>query len=145
MTPLEVAEAFVEAINSCDVDRMTGLMTPGHTFIDADGSEHSGRDHMSSGWRKYFESVPDLRIKVTDHFTNNNTVVLLGWASGTMIQDGELKQENQWCVPAAWRVVVESDQVAVWQLYANQHEMHEILKRIKEVCHRIRLMRRFKE
>ncbi len=30
----------------------------------------------------------------------------------------------------AWRVLVDSDLVAVWQLYANQHSMHEILKRI---------------
>jgi len=32
----EVAVSFVEAINSHDVDRLCGLMTENHTFIDAD-------------------------------------------------------------------------------------------------------------
>ena len=43
----------------------------------------------------------------------------------------ELRPENHWSVPAAWRVVVESESVAVWQLYANQHPMHQILDRIR--------------
>jgi hypothetical protein len=47
------------------------------------------------------------------------------------VQDGELKPHNHWSIPAAWRVVVDSDLVAVWQLYANQHVMHEILERIR--------------
>lgn len=130
MTPLEVADAFVAAINSGEVNRMASLMTPEHMFVDADGSEHVGRDHMSSGWQGYFDMVPDFQIEVTDRFENKDTLILLGRASGTFVQNGELKPENQWSVPAAWRVVVASDQVAVWQLYANQYEMHRILKRI---------------
>jgi hypothetical protein len=58
-------------------------------------------------------------------------VVLLGRASGTFVQDGELKPENRWSVPAAWRVVVDAQSVAVWQLYANQYPMHQILERIR--------------
>jgi hypothetical protein len=75
--------------------------------------------------------VPDFRIEVTDQFESEGLVVLLGRASGTFVQDGELKPENRWSVPAAWRVVVESDQVAVWQLYANQHPMAVIYDRIR--------------
>ena len=85
-TPLEVAEAFVAAINSGEVNRLVRLMTPDHMFVDADGS--------------------------------------------TFVQNGELRPENRWSVPAAWRVLGDSDLVAVWQLYANQHSMHEILQRI---------------
>ena len=131
MTPLEVAESFVDAINSREAARLVRWMTPDHTFVDADGSEHAGRDQMDAGWRGYFELVPDFRIEVLDRFTAGETVVLLGRASGTFVQQGELRPENHWSVPAAWRVVVRSDRVAVWQLYANQHEMHEILKRIR--------------
>ncbi|MBU0741484.1 nuclear transport factor 2 family protein [bacterium] len=130
MKPLEVADAFVTAINSGEVGRLASLMTPDHTFVDADGSEHGGRDHMSSGWQGYFDMVPDFRIEVSDRFEHQDVVIMLGRARGTFVQDGELRPENHWSVPAAWRVVVESDKVAVWQLYANQHEMHEILKRI---------------
>lgn len=119
------------AINSGDIDRLVGLMTPEHMFVDADGSEHVGRDQMNTGWQEYFNSVPDFQIEVFDRFEAKDTVVLLGQASGTFMQNGELKPENHWSVPAAWRVVVDSDLVSVWQLYANQHQMHEILERIR--------------
>lgn len=33
--------------------------------------------------------------------------------------------------PAAWGVIVESEQVAVWQVYANQHTMALIYDRIQ--------------
>ena len=131
MTPLQVADTFVAAINSGEVSRLVGLMTPAHMFVDADGSEHVGRDQMNSGWQGYFDLVPDFQIEVSDRFGDNDTVILLGRASGTFVQNGELKPDNHWSVPAAWRVVVDSDQVAVWQLYANQHVMHEILERIR--------------
>ncbi|MFH1278963.1 MAG: nuclear transport factor 2 family protein [Candidatus Eisenbacteria bacterium] len=131
MTPLEVAGSFVAAINSGEVDRLVGLMTPEHMFIDADGSEHVGREGMRSGWREHFKLVPDLRIEVFQRFEAADTVVLLGRASGTIVENGELTPDNHWIVPAAWRVVVDSDLVAIWQLYANQHRMHEILERIR--------------
>lgn len=131
MTPIEIAEEFVAAINSGDIDHLVGLMTPKHMFVDADGSEHVGRDQMSTGWQEYFNQVPDFRIEVFDRFESKDTVILLGQASGTFMQNGELKPENHWSVPAAWRVVVDSDSVSVWQLYANQHLMHKILERIR--------------
>ena len=133
MTPLEVVDSFVAAINSGEVDQMFGLMTPEHMFVDADGSEHVGRDDMRLGWREYFKLVPDFRIEVFHRFEAADTVVLLGRASGTFVENGELKPENHWIVPAAWRVVVDSDLVAIWQLYANQHRMHEIIERIRTV------------
>ena len=132
MNPLQVAEAFVAAINAGDADQLADLMTQDHTFIDADGSEHAGRDQMHTGWREHFEMVPDLKIEVLERFSADDTVVLIGQAEGTIAQDNQLKPENHWSVPAAWRVVVHSELVAVWQLFANQHSMHEILDRIKE-------------
>jgi uncharacterized protein (TIGR02246 family) len=129
--PPDAADAFVAAINAADVEALADLMKPDHTFVDADGSEHGGRERMKSGWREYFDMVPDFRIEVTDRFDANGLVVLLGRASGTFVQDGDLKPKNHWNVPAAWRVVVESHQVAVWQVYANQSMMHQILDRIR--------------
>jgi hypothetical protein len=97
MTPLEVAEAFVAAINSGEVHRLVCLMTPDHMVVDADGSEHVGRERMNEGWRRYFDLVPDFQIKVLDRFVVKQTVVLLGQAEGTFVQNGELKPENHWC------------------------------------------------
>jgi ketosteroid isomerase-like protein len=124
MPPIEIAENFVSAINAGDVDRMADMMTSNHTFVDADGSQYSGRDRMKTGWQEYIDLVPDFRIEVLDRFEDGDTAVLLGRASGTFVEGGELKPENHWSVPAAWRVLVEADRVAVWQLYADQHRMH---------------------
>ena len=133
MTPTEVAMAFVDAINSKDVESMADLMTVDHKFVDGDGSEHDGKDHMKLGWRKHLELIPDLTLSISAHFEQNDTVVLLGWSSGTIIQSGQLKPENSWRVPCAWRVLVKSEKVAVWQLYANQCALHEIYDRIRAV------------
>jgi uncharacterized protein (TIGR02246 family) len=127
---MEAADAFVSAINAGDAAGLARLMTPSHVFVDADGSQHVGRDHMEPGWRHYFDKVPDFRIEVSERFEADETVVLLGRASGTFVEDGELKPDNHWVVPAAWRVTIESGLVAVWQLYANQHLMNQILERI---------------
>lgn len=132
MTPTEVAMAFVEAINSKATDRLADLMTTGHTFIDGDGSEHMGKKEMKEGWKEHLELIPDLTLSISRHFDEDETVVLLGWSEGTIIQNGELKPENHWKVPSTWRIVVESEKVAVWQLYANQCALHEIYDRIHQ-------------
>jgi ketosteroid isomerase-like protein len=131
MTPTEVALAFVDAINAKDVERLAELMTASHKFIDGDGSEHGGKNRMKEGWKEHLELIPDLTLLISAHFEDNDTVVLLGWSSGTIVQDGELRPENSWRVPCAWRVRVDSEKVAVWQLYANQCALHEIYDRIR--------------
>lgn len=133
MTPIEVALAFVDAINSKDIERLAELMIVDHKFIDGDGSEHVGKEPMLEGWKEHFELIPDLTLVVSETYEQTETVVLLGWSSGTFAQDGELKAENAWRVPCAWRVVVSSQKVAVWQLYANQCALHEIFDRITRV------------
>jgi len=82
-------------------------------------------------WQEYFAMVPDFRIEVLERYSNGDRVVLVGMAEGTFVQNGELKPENHWKVPAAWRVIVESGFVAVWQLYVNPEPMQEILRRLR--------------
>lgn len=130
MTTTETALFFVEAINSGDAHRMAELMTEDHTFVDSDGREHSGRDRMRVGWEKYFRMVPDFTIHVDRTVAQGNMVALFGAGEGTFDQDGELKTENHWSVPAAWRVIVRNGKVALWHLYVNPEPMREIYDRI---------------
>lgn len=131
MTPTEIAYSFVAAINTDDADQLAKLMTENHTFVDADGSEHSGREEMRKGWKQYYSMVPDFQIHVKEALSRDNTVALFGIAEGTFVQNGRLEPENHWAVPAAWRAVVENDKVAVWQLFVNPEPMVEILSRIE--------------
>ena len=133
MKATEIALAFVDAINSKNIERLSDLMTDNHKFIDGDASEYSGKLQMKTGWEEHLELIPDLTLSISEHFEENDTVVLFGWSSGTIVENGDLKKENSWRVPCAWRVIVESGKVAVWQLYANQCALHEIYDRIKTV------------
>lgn len=132
MTPTEVAFAFVDAINSKDIEHLTSLMSENHKFIDGDGSEHVGKEQMKVGWKEHLELIPNLTLSISMHFEEENIVVLIGKSSGTIIQNGELKPENSWEVPSAWRVAVESGKVVEWQLFANQCALHEIYDRIAD-------------
>jgi hypothetical protein len=119
MNAIETALAFVGAINAQDVDSISDLMTHDHVYIDSDGTEVKGPTKMREGWIGYFSMVPDYHIEVRETFIRENSVVLLGTASGTFCKDGTLDPENRWEVPAAWRAVTEGERVAVWQLYVN--------------------------
>ena len=131
MSPVEVALAFVDAINSKDIEKLAALMSPDHVFIDGDGSEYGGRERMKTGWKDHLEMIPDLTLSISAHYEKHGTAVLIGWSSGTFVQEGKLRPENSWRIPSAWRVVVESEKVAVWQLFAHQHVLHAIYDRIK--------------
>lgn len=133
MTPTETALAFVSAINAKDIARLAELMTEEHKFIDGDGSEHVGKDGMKVGWKEHFKLIPDLTLSVSIQFEEKDTVILVGKSEGTIIDNGILKKENSWQVPSAWRVVIKSEKVSEWQLYANQCAMHEIYDRINTV------------
>jgi len=130
MTPQEVATAFIGAINSHAPDRLAALMSGGHVFVDSDGTRERGKSRMLRGWREYFALVPDYRILVEETFAQGPTVVLLGRAEGTLVRKGRLESGNHWRVPAAWRVVIKNDKVAVWQLYVNPEPMEKIIKRV---------------
>jgi ketosteroid isomerase-like protein len=130
MDPLKVAMSFVEAINSQQVEKMAGLMTRDHVFVDSDGAETAGREKMRKAWGQYFSMVPGYRIEVEETFSRGNTIVLLGTATGTFSHQGTLDPKNRWSVPAAWRVVVDGARISAWQLYVNPDPMLKIWKRL---------------
>jgi ketosteroid isomerase-like protein len=123
-----VARAFAAAINRQDVEGLTGLMTPGHRFVDALGGVTEGREKMRAGWVGYFRMVPDYSIVVEEMFCDGPVVVMLGKARGTYSMDGELKAENRWETPAAWRAVVEGGLVAEWRVYADNEPMRKLMR-----------------
>ena len=114
-----MARAFADAISRQDVEGLTGLMTPGHRFVDSLENVVEGRERMRAGWVGYFRMVPDYSIVVEECFCDGAVVVMLGKVMGTYTKDGELKAENRWETPAAWRAVVEDGLVAEWRVYSD--------------------------
>ncbi|MFQ5744204.1 MAG: nuclear transport factor 2 family protein [Acidobacteriota bacterium] len=120
---IDVALRFVDRINARDTDGIATLMTKDHKFIDSLGTEIVGREKTRHGWREYFRVVPDYHVEVRQTFADGQVVVLLGAARGTYSRNGTLRVEDAWVTPAAWRALVAGNQVAEWQVYADNEPM----------------------
>jgi len=68
MTPQEVAQQFITAINAHDVECLAALMTSDHRFIDSLGTVVEGRDSMRDGWKFYFAMVSDYHLEISRCF-----------------------------------------------------------------------------
>ena len=114
----KIALAFVNAINSHDIDKIYAFMADDHVFVDAYGNE-TGKNAMKQGWAGYFSWFPDYRIEVDDVLGSGDTVVLLGHAGGTYKGSSALCDTRHWRIPAAWRVVIDKKKIKIWQVYAD--------------------------
>ena len=117
--PHDVALAFVERINAHDVAGLCSLMTDEHRFIDSLGMELGGRENMRRAWIEYFHMVPDFTIEITRAMSDGQVVALFGRSWGTFAPDGTLLEKNRWSMPSAWRAVVANQNIAEWQIYAD--------------------------
>jgi ketosteroid isomerase-like protein len=125
-----VAERFVTAINRHDVAAILELMTEEHRFVDSLGAELRGRADMKKAWEGYFKMVPDYAITITEIFASGTTVVLIGEVSGTYVSlPGQIRPENHWMSPAAWRAMISGSKVAEWQVFADNEPMRKVMRR----------------
>jgi ketosteroid isomerase-like protein len=129
MREIQAARRFVDAINEHDIDALYGLMASNHRFIDGMGTVMTGREDIKRGWAEYFKMVPDYVIEIRETFKDADTVVFLGWASGTYTADGTLKKENYWKTPVALRAVVDGDKVTEWQVFADNEPIRTVMRR----------------
>jgi ketosteroid isomerase-like protein len=129
MNPVEVALAFFDAINRHDIDRLAGLMTDDHIFIDSLGKSVRGREAMRAGWRGYFAMCPDYWVSHDDIFHSGNIVAAFGSTGGTIRANQELSPENKWQTPAAWSVVVHAGLIQEFRVYADNKPVYDILAR----------------
>ncbi len=82
MTSEDVVRQFLDAINEADASRLGELMTDEHVFIDSDGTVTCGRAVMQEAWPRFFGMMPDYRVEIRETFCRENTVVLVGVATG---------------------------------------------------------------
>ncbi len=131
MSSLEIAQAFAEAINRRKPEELAAWMTDDHVFIDGLGNLVKGKAKMTSGWSGYFRMVPDYTITVEEVFSAGDTVVMLGTAQGTYAVQGEMRPENRWTTPAAWRAQVRNSLVSEWRVYADNDPIRQVMARNK--------------
>jgi ketosteroid isomerase-like protein len=122
-----VAQAFVRAINRQDVDALAELMSEQTRFIDSMGTLFEGRETMHRGWNKYFQMVPDYTVAVEETFCDGPVVVMLGMAQGTYTPHGQLKAENNWTTPTAFRAFIAEGKVVEWRVYCDNEPIRQRL------------------
>jgi ketosteroid isomerase-like protein len=120
-----VAHAFVRAINRQDVNALIELMTADHRFIDSLGNVAEGLETMRTGWTAYFKIVPDYSVAIEETFADGPVVAMLGVAEGTYTHDGQMKPENRWTTPTAFRARIEGQKVAEWRVYCDNEPIRQ--------------------
>jgi len=117
-SPIDVAGAFVRAINQEDLPALRAVMTEDHTFTDAHGKTFSGAEKMISGWRHFFNAYPGYWIRIGAAFVDGCRVALFGEAGGKWkVEDRVLPQS--WSVTAAWLAEVEDGKVRKWSVFCD--------------------------
>jgi ketosteroid isomerase-like protein len=133
MTPQEVAQQFVIAINAHNVECLATLMTSDHRFIDSLGTVVEGPDAMREGWAFYFSMVPDYHLDISRSFVPEDgkaEAVLVGVASGSYWSDGLKRPNSGWSTPVALRAVVRDGHIAEWQVYADNEPIRQQMRAV---------------
>ncbi len=120
---LRLVNEFIAAINARDLKRLAQLMTKDHSFVDATGAVHGGRETMTASWKSYFEKFPKYKIDVETTLSKGGVVAAFGWVSGSAPADARTGRSRSWRVPAAWRAVVKGSAISEWQVCCDLEPM----------------------
>jgi len=128
-TNKDLALAFIREINRHDVDAIGRLMSDDHVFIDSHGNSVEGKEKMCVGWKHYFELFPDYAITVSTAIEQGDIVLLSGEAAASYQGLGKSDPARSWKLPAAWKTILKSGNVKLWQVYADTKIPFEILQK----------------
>lgn len=127
--PIALVLQFEQAINSRNPEAICSLMTSDGEFIDSLGNRIQGTEKLRSAWIGYFKMVPDYSISHSEIFAQGDTVAVFGSTQGTFSKDGQLRKEDFWKTPAAWRAIVKNGKIALWQVYADNESIRAIMRK----------------
>lgn len=129
---IETVLKFEQLINSRSPDAVCGLLTEDSVFIDSLGNRMAGIETLRKAWAGYFKMVPDYAVSHVEIFATGDTVAMFGDAQGTFAKDGQLKKDDFWKTPAAWRAVVRDAKIALWQVFADNEPIRAIMRRYEK-------------
>jgi limonene-1,2-epoxide hydrolase len=117
VSPIDLVRAFVEAINSHDVDGAVAMLADDHLFIDGVGLETQGRVQVQETWQQHLGTFPDYRINIKDIEERDGVVEIRGTARGIVpgSADDELIMAGLE-VPGTWRAVVRDGLITEWRV-----------------------------
>lgn len=116
---IAVVLKFEQLIDPGNSRAICSLLTEDSVFIDSLGNRLQGLASLRTAWEGYFKMVPDYTIFHEEIFASGSTITMFGMAQGTFARDGQVRKENFWKTPAAWKAVVRDDRIAIWQIFAD--------------------------
>jgi len=127
----QVVLDFIAAINSANIDKIYKLMATDHVFIDSQDNKVIGQTIMKQAWIQYFTLFPDYKIEINEILHKGSLICAFGYASGTFKNIINKDNSNYWRVPAAWRALVKDDHIKLWQVYADNIIVSDIINKNK--------------
>jgi hypothetical protein len=70
-------------------------------------------------------------MEIEEIFEKDATFCMLGHASGTYKNLHNKDDSNHWRIPVAWKAIIEDNQVKLWQVYADNIIVMDIVNRNK--------------
>jgi ketosteroid isomerase-like protein len=130
---VDVSEAtvreFIDLINRHDVEAIMALCAHAHRFVDGLGQVLTGYDQLRAAWSGYFYLFPDYRIDIESLAVAGEVVLAAGSASATAAAGTPTAQ--RWRIPAAWRAEVRGGLLVLWQVYADNKPVFDLLERAR--------------
>ena len=120
---------FIARINSHDVEGIITLCAHAHRFVDGLGQVLTGYDQLRVAWSGYFNLFPDYQIDIESLAVDREVVLAAGSASATAAAGTPTAQ--RWRIPAAWRAEVRGGMIELWQVYADNKPVFELLARAR--------------
>jgi ketosteroid isomerase-like protein len=120
---------FVNAINDANVDKIYNFMTDDHLFIDSQDNRVIGKEKMKQAWIEYFALFSDYKIEINEILEKGSLICILGYASGIYKKLINENNSNYWRIPAAWTSIVIDNKIKVWQVYADNSIVLDIINR----------------
>ena len=108
-----VALRFNDAITRRDLDGLTELMTPDHTFTDTEGGTITGRAACRDAWAGFLAAFPDYRNVFTTVIATAERVALAGYS---VCSEPALEG------PALWAASVHRGRLASWTVHHDTPE-----------------------
>ena len=121
-----VVRDFIRTINSHLVEKLLQTLTDTHRFIDSVGDVVEGRDALRNAWSDYFTLFPDFKIHVTDLLVQDEVVVVVGQATGSVNLGAE--EPCAWELPAAFKATLKGSLIAEWQVFADNEPVRRLLE-----------------
>ncbi len=125
MNPQAVVTSFNDAITRQDIGVLNNLITDNHVFIDSTGGRTEGREAVVAAWKSFFDQFPGYVNIFADMQQPDEThVVIIGHSECSV---------PELAGPALWRATIDTDRIAMWEVFEDTPQSREYLHLSKEL------------